>query len=58
MDTNSNHDVRISSNQNFGIVFFVVFLLIAFYPITNSEDIRVWSLNNFFYLYNFRAIKF
>ena len=44
MDTNSNHDVRISSNQNFGIVFFVVFLLIAFYPITNSEDIRVWSL--------------
>ena len=44
MDTNSNHDVRISSNQNFGIVFFVVFLLIAFYPITYSEDIRVWSL--------------
>ena len=37
-------DVKISSNKSFGIVFFVVFLLIAFYPLTNQADIKIWSL--------------
>ena len=37
-------DVKISSNRSFGIVFFVVFLLIAFYPLTNQADIRIWSV--------------
>ena len=37
-------DVKISSNRSFGIVFFIVFLLIALYPITYSEEIRVWSV--------------
>jgi hypothetical protein len=37
-------DIKISSNRSFGIVFFVVFLFIALYPITYSEDIRIWSL--------------
>ena len=37
-------DVKISSNSSFGIVFFVVFLLIAFYPLTNQADIRIWSV--------------
>ena len=36
--------VKISSNRSFGIVFFVVFLLIALYPVINNEEIRVWSL--------------
>ena len=36
--------IKISSNKNFGIVFFVVFLLIALYPLTKNEDIRLWSL--------------
>ena len=36
-------DVKISSNRNFGIVFFVVFLLIALYPLTYSGEIRIWS---------------
>ena len=36
-------DVKISSNRSFGIVFFIVFLLIALYPLTYSQDIRVWS---------------
>ncbi len=35
---------NLPSNRNFGIVFFVVFLLIAIYPIINNEDIRLWSL--------------
>ena len=36
--------IKISSNRSFGIVFFVVFLIISFYPLTNEENIRYWSL--------------
>tara|TARA_B100000242_G_scaffold168980_1_gene120899 strand:+ start:18 stop:401 length:384 start_codon:yes stop_codon:yes gene_type:complete len=36
-------DIKISSNKSFGIVFFVVFLLIAIYPLINGGDIRIWS---------------
>ena len=37
-------DIKISSNRSFGIVFFVIFLLIALYPLTKNQDIRLWSL--------------
>ena len=37
-------EIKISSNRSFGIVFFIVFLLIAFYPLTYSGEIIVWSL--------------
>ena len=36
-------DIKISSNRSFGVVFFVVFLLIAIYPLTYGGDIRIWS---------------
>ena len=39
-----NNEIKIGSNKSFGIVFFVVFLLIALYPLTNSQEIRLWSL--------------
>ncbi len=32
------------SNKNFGIVFFIVFLLVAFYPLTFNGEIKIWSL--------------
>jgi len=35
---------RLPSNRNFGIVFFIVFLLIGLWPLLNSEEIRWWSL--------------
>ena len=38
------NDIKISSNRSFGVVFFVVFLLIAFYPLLNNNEIRLWSL--------------
>ena len=38
-------DIKISSNRSFGIVFFIVFLIIAIYPILNQENIRIWSLS-------------
>ena len=37
-------DIKISSNRSFGIVFFIVFLLIALYPLIHSEEIRFWSI--------------
>ena len=37
-------DIKISSNRSFGIVFFVVFLLIALFPLTYSGEIRIWSI--------------
>ena len=38
------NDIKVGSNRNFGIVFFIVFLLISLYPLLNSGDIRFWSL--------------
>ena len=37
-------DIKAGSNKSFGIVFFVVFLLIALYPLLSNESIRLWSL--------------
>ena len=37
-------DIKISSNRSFGIVFFIVFLLVSIYPLINDEEIRIWSL--------------
>ncbi len=36
--------IKISSNRSFGIVFFIVFLLISIYPLINQSEIRLWSL--------------
>ena len=32
------------NNKSFGILFFIVFLLIALWPVKDSESIRVWSM--------------
>ena len=37
-------DIKISSNRSFGIVFFVVFLLISVYPLLNDQNLKFWSL--------------
>ena len=41
---NNYNDIKISSNRSFGIVFSIVFLFIALYPLLNDENIRLWSL--------------
>ena len=33
-----------SSNRSFGIVFFLLFLIIGIYPIFNANGLRLWSL--------------
>ena len=35
---------NLPSNRNFGIVFTIVFLIISFWPLLKSGDIRYWSL--------------
>ena len=36
--------MKLPSNKNFGIVFFIVFLIVSLYPLVNSDNIRIWSL--------------
>ena len=40
----SNTKINISSNRSFGLVFFVLFLIVALWPLKYEEDIRLWSL--------------
>ena len=35
--------IKISSNRNFGLVFFIVFLIVSTWPLTYEEPIRIWS---------------
>ena len=37
-------NIKIGSNKSFGIVFAVVFGLIAFWPLIKGNDIRIWAL--------------
>ena len=39
-----NNKIKIGSNRSFGIVFFIVFLIIATWPLINDSEIRYWSL--------------
>ena len=39
-----NKKIKMSSNRSFGLVFFVVFLIVTLYPLINSSEIRIWSL--------------
>ena len=38
-------DIKIASNRSFGFVFFIVFLIIATYPLVNNGELRIWSLS-------------
>ena len=42
--------IKISSNRNFGLVFFIVFLIVSTCPLTHEEPIRIWSaiISSFF----------
>jgi hypothetical protein len=42
VDTKFNNDIKIGSNRSFGIIFFIVFLLIAIYPLTKNGEIKIW----------------
>ena len=35
--------IKISSNRSFGLLFFVVFLIVSLWPLTSVGSIRIWS---------------
>jgi len=39
-----NKKIKVSSNKSFGIVFFIFFLAVSFYPLINNEEYRLWAL--------------
>ena len=39
----SNSKTIIPSNRSFGLVFFIVFLIVALWPLKSGEDLRLWS---------------
>jgi nitrate reductase NapE component len=40
----NKNKIKINSNRSFGIVFFVVFLIVGLWPILSENDIRIWSI--------------
>jgi len=38
------NNIKIGSVRSFGIVFFLVFVIIGLYPLINDHGIRIWSL--------------
>lgn len=36
---------KLPSNRHFGIVFFIVFFVIALWPVLNGENLRIWSIS-------------
>ena len=39
-----NNEIKLSSNKSFGIVFFIVFFIIALWPLKSGSDIRIVPL--------------
>ena len=38
-------EIKRSSNKSFGLVFFIVFILIGFWPLLNNETYRLWAIS-------------
>jgi len=36
--------IKIGSNRSFGVVFSIVFLIIALLPLLNDNSVRIWSV--------------
>ena len=37
-------EIKIGSNRSFGIVFSIIFLIIALWPLLNEQSLRAWAL--------------
>jgi hypothetical protein len=37
-------DIKRKNNITFGILFFILFLIIGLYPLISNEPIRIWSI--------------
>ena len=36
--------IKVGSNKNFGVVFFIFFLIVGLYPLINDEGFRLWAV--------------
>jgi len=44
-ESTSHISTEQSSPKSFGVVFSIVFLIVALYPLINSEGLRIWALS-------------
>ena len=44
MERTDLNQIKISSNRSFGLLFFVVFLIVSLWPLINEDSIRIWSV--------------
>ena len=58
-ETTSYIQTEKPSEKSFGVVFSIVFLIVALYPLINSEGLRIWALvvSIIFFLLAFLAPK-
>ena len=40
----NSKNIKISSNRNFGVVFFIFFMIISLFPLFKDENIRIWAV--------------
>ena len=40
----SHSSIKVSSEKSFGVVFSIVFLILAFYPLFKNEQLQLWAL--------------
>lgn len=45
IETQEHSEVEVGSNRSFGIVFFVVFLIIGLWPLIGDNPVRIWALS-------------
>lgn len=44
IESQEHGSVEVGSSRSFGIVFFVVFLIIGLFPLISGSPLRIWSL--------------
>jgi hypothetical protein len=40
----NSKNIKISSNRNFGVVFFIFFMIISLFPLFKDGNVRVWAV--------------
>ncbi len=38
-------NIKIGSNRSFGIIFFIIFLIISLWPLLNGNGVRIWAVS-------------
>ena len=36
--------IKINSNRNFGLIFFIVFMIVSLWPLIYENPVRIWSV--------------